>query len=285
MSGKATGIKVVPEVTPLLGGNEDKWRLLIIADRYQANEAAVFDAQARRLAMHISTQAPFNRAGIKGRFQIYACFTPTGPEGMFEFDDRESERRYYGKPALVREYLNRHKAKKPVLKRRRNDIALVLTNFPKRGGAGEQGDDNIAWSTPVHLYFENGVMREDWCDVTLHELGHAFDLEDEYEDAWAEGDKLPLRGTNVWPDDRLDEASWLAICDTSPPDRVSHPISPFGADDLALFGRIGAGLFQGARYSSTAFWRSALRCKMRSTPDPFCKVCQRQIAAKIEGNG
>lgn len=277
-----TGAKVAPEITPLIAGSADEWRLLIVAEMFQANERELFLAHARRLAEHMAAQAPFNDPAIKGRFQVYACFTPSKPEGMFECKDG-GERRYYGKPALVREYLTRHSGVRPVLKRRSNDLTLVLMNFAKRGGAGEQGNDNIAWSTPVH-WVENGVKTEDWCDVTLHELGHAFELDDEYDLEWPGAPDVPLKA-NVIDSSDPDSAPWKGLFDGQPPATVSAEMLPLGKDDLMRFGKVKVGMFQGARYSGKKYWRSALRCKMRSTPDPFCKVCQTRILKVMQSNG
>ena len=285
MPNGSTGFSSAPEVRALLGGNVDSWRLLVIADRYQEDEAGTFFAYAERLANHMKKQAPFDQPPVKGQFQVYACFTPTDSEGMFECRS-EGVRRYYGKPQLVRDYLARHKDRRPVLDRRRNDLVLVLMNFRDRGGAGEQGNDNIAWSTPVHLLTEDNRLQEDWCDVTLHELGHAFDLDDEYDEPpWPEGEDMPLRETNVWRDDRGGEAPWAHLCEPAPPDMLeSGRAGQLRDDERAAFAKIGVGMFQGARYRKDRFWRSAFTCKMRNTPDPFCQVCQNQIVAKMTGN-
>jgi hypothetical protein len=282
MASGSTGAKVAPEVTPLIPGNQDNWRLLIVAERFQRNERDIFLAHARRLADHMARQAPFNHSSIRGTFQIYACFTPTKPEGMFECRD-QGVRRYYGKPDLVRKYLSRHQDARPELKRRSNDVVLVLMNFVKRGGAGEQGNDNIAWSTPVH-WIENGIKTEDWCDVTLHELGHAFDLDDEYDAEWPDAPDIPLKA-NVAKSSNPDSAPWRDMFDALPPTTLAAQDLPLGQADLERYGQVKVGLFQGARYSATKYWRSALRCKMRSTPDPFCHVCQARIRKVIQSNG
>lgn len=281
MATGAIGAKVAPEVIPLIEGNRDEWRLLIIAERFQANERETFFAHAARLAEYMVTQTPFDHVSVRGSFQIYACFTPTRPEGMFECKD-QGVRRYYGKPNLVREYLARHQDALPVLERRSNDLALVLMNFVKRGGAGEQGNDNIAWSTPVH-WVENGIKTEDWCDVTLHELGHAFDLDDEYDAEWPDAPKIPLKA-NVSDSPDPDRAPWKDIFDPQPPTTLPFTELPLGRDDLVRFGQVKVGMFQGARYSAKRNWRSALCCKMRNTPDPFCRVCQTQIRKVIQSN-
>lgn len=282
MAIEPVGAKVAPEVTPLIEGNQDKWRLLIVAERFQRNEREIFRAHARRLADHMARQAPFNHASIRGNFQIYTCFTPTKPEGMFECKDR-GVRRYYGKPDLVRNYLARHQAACPELRRRSTDVVLVLMNFVKRGGAGEHGDDNIAWSTPVH-WIENGTMTEDWCDVTLHELGHAFDLDDEYDAEWPDAPDVPLKA-NIANSPNPHSAPWRDMFDALPPTTLTAQELPLGRDDLPRYKQIKVGLFQGARYSATKYWRSALRCKMRSAPDPFCHVCQARIREVIQRNG
>lgn len=281
----SSAIKIAPVVTPLLDGGGERWKLRIIGDGFKAAEKDAFLGHCREFAKHLSRQDPFGQAHIRSQIQIDACFTPTPAGGMFECK-KESERRIFGKSTLVEKYLKRHK-----LKRRSNDLILVLMNIGERGGAGERGNDNIAWTTPIDVRTQAGEIIEHWSDVALHELGHAFDLDDEYEQPWAGAPKTPPKA-NVCADPKA--APWKGRLAGQEPvvlhshERVfddpkwsrDHP-TPL---ELEKYGHVAVGLFQGARYSSDGFWRSALRCKMRSAPQPFCTVCQSVISEKILSN-
>jgi hypothetical protein len=285
-----TGIKVAPEIVPLIPDNADKWRLLILAERFQPQHRDAFFAFSRFFTEFLRTQAPFSDDDIAKAIQVYACFTPSPPKGLFETKEK-SIRRIFGEPDRVRKYLKKHMAKHPVLKRRTNDLVLVLINLAQRGGAGEQQDDNIAWTTPVPFFDDRREMLEDWPQVALHELGHAFNLDDEYESAGVDRKNAPVCA-NICRDAEIGAPPWSAMLD--------DPVKPLRSadralaaghnpdyptdDELARFGKTRVGKFQGALYSNTKFWRSALQCRMRSTRDPFCAVCQAVIRKAIVSN-
>jgi hypothetical protein len=254
------------------------------ATGFRPGQKDAFLRHCREFAKNLSQQEPFRQDHIREKIQIDACFTPTPAEGMFKCA-KESERRIFGKSSLVEKYLKIHD-----MKRRRNDLVMVLMNIGERGGAGERGNDNIAWTTPIDVLGPTGEIIEHWFDVALHELGHAFDLDDEYEQPWPGAAKTPPKA-NVCANPQ--EAPWKG--------RLSDPVVTLHSHDrvfddpkwnrdyptqkeLDRYGKVKVGLFQGARYSSDKFWRSSLRCKMRSAPQPFCDVCQSVIADKILSN-
>lgn len=286
----ATGITVPPEVVPLLDGNADRWRLLIVAERFQPHQRAAFFAYCRYFVEYLRNQAPFSDADLRDAYQVYACYSPSPTGGLFR-SHVESERRIFGEPERVRDYLARHEDGNPALRRRRNDLVLVLMNLAQRGGAGEQMNDNIAWTTPVPWYSDANQMLEDWPEVALHELGHAFDLDDEYQRAWSGGDGLPVRA-NIRRHADIDAVPWPVPFDGPPivslysHHRVLGDADPDypTEDERRDFGAVAVGKFQGARYSEDKFWRSALRCKMRFTRDPFCAVCRSVIREAMTGN-
>jgi hypothetical protein len=279
-------IEVPPEVIPLLVGGGDGWKLRIIGDMFQAGERNKFFDHCWEFADQLERLQPFAEPNIRSRIQIDACFTPTPAEGMFECR-KESERRVYGNPDRVREYLELHD-----LRRRRNDLVLVLMNFPERGGAGEHGNDNIAWTTPIDVIDKpSGQILENWYDVALHELGHAFDLDDEYEQPWPGApDKPHNRNVCRSPEeapwkDRLDSPDSILRFRDRRFDTPNWVLDYPTPSELNRFKDTKVGLFQGARYSSEDFWRSSLQCKMRSATQPFCGVCQSIISEKILTNG
>jgi hypothetical protein len=286
----ATGITIPPEVVPLIPGNADKWRLLIVAERFQPHQRAAFFAYCMEFVEYLKQQPPFADGDIRQNYQVYACYAKSPTGGLF--DSRvESERRIFGDPSRVRDYLERHDDGHPALRPRKNDLVLVLMNLAERGGAGERMNDNIAWTTPVPWLDASGQTLERWPEVALHELGHAFDLDDEYQRAWAGGDDLPVRA-NIRRHAEIDTQPWPMPFDGPAITKLRSNQRNVGAADpdyptaseVTTFGSVKVGKFQGARYSKDKFWRSALRCKMRFTRDPFCAVCQSVIRKAILTN-
>ena len=284
-----TGIRVAPEIVPLIPESTDSWRLLLIAERFQPQHRDAFLAYCRYFTDFLRTQAPFTDSDIARNIQVYACFTPSPPGGLFRTEEK-STRRIYGEPDRVRKYLKTHRDHE-VLRRRQNDLVLVLVNMAVRGGAGEQMNDNIAWTTPVPFFDDNRQMLEDWPQVALHELGHAFNLDDEYEAPGVDRTNAPVCA-NICRDADIDDAPWSALFDSPDiaplrsADRVlagGNPDYPTPSE-LETFAPVKVGKFQGALYSSTEFWRSALQCRMRSTRDPFCAVCRSVIREAILTN-
>lgn len=65
-----------------------------------------------------------------------------------------------------------------------------------------------------------------------------------------------------------------------PPDWARGNCTPQEKSDHAGM----VGLFEGARYRETGWWRSAITCRMRETADPFCPQCQQIIRGIITNN-
>jgi len=170
----------LPVFQTVYGGERNRWQLTIISDCFTSEEQEVFIGFCHNLADKISQTSPFNRIDEhedERGFRVEACFVPSDKVGPFKSENK-SERRVFGDFGLVQDFLDDSK-----ITRRTNDMVLVLANLPDLGGAGESQNENISWVTPVDQV-EAGFLTTSWMDIALHEIGHAFELDDEYEDPW-----------------------------------------------------------------------------------------------------
>jgi hypothetical protein len=133
------------------------------------------------------------------------------------------------------------------------DLVILIVNDPQFGGSG-----GIPAITSTHP----GAP-----EIVVHELGHSFaGLGDEY--------STPFPG---YPDDeepnttretRRDFIKWRPwILESTP--IPTPPISPQYAAAI--------GLFEGAHYHATGWFRPKLNCKMRTYGADFCEVCMETL--------
>jgi hypothetical protein len=235
------------------------WRLRIIAERFA--EPARFFAACRALVAHMKQVRPFDRPSA--RWRVSAHYWPSsGPGGLFQtFDPPPGDRRVFGRDQpLAKAFLDSLGPR---------DMGLVLVDSARRGGAGGVGAFWPSWST---IASEPG---ETWQDVTLHELGHAFGLADEYENsAETVAEPEPLEG-NVARNAALLPARWAALVNAPPQRPTSSLATPVGGWGPGI-----VGTFQGARYRPDRFRPSPI-CRMRVAHEQFCPVCCDLIAARL----
>lgn len=163
------------------------------------------------------------------------------------------------------------------------DVAMVVVNTTVRGGSGGGGIPVLSKSSDMH-------------EVALHELGHAaFGLADEYEyrvgcafdgtalDPPGQQDRYPVANgepmePNVTIETDRDKVKWRHLIATAtdvPTTRNADcakcdtQVSPVPAGTV--------GLFDGARYFHCDVYRPVFDCRMRSSNQPFCPVCQERI--------
>lgn len=129
------------------------------------------------------------------------------------------------------------------------DIVLMIVNDPQYGGSGGfPAITSVNTSAP---------------EIVVHELGHSFaGLGDEYSDPYP---GFPdVEEPNTTQETRRDFIKWRAwILNTTP--IPTPPISPQYAAVI--------GLFEGAHYHETGWFRPKLDCKMRALGVDFCEVC------------
>jgi hypothetical protein len=104
---------------------------------------------------------------------------------------------------------------------------------------------------------------------TVHEFGHSFfNLADEYSEAFT---ITPREMPNITADTVRERVKWNAWIDSVTP--LPTPVEPRYTKSV--------GLFEGAMYQTSGWYRPMLNCMMRSLRHPFCKVCLESHIAKI----
>lgn len=129
------------------------------------------------------------------------------------------------------------------------DQVLMIVNDTEYGGSGG----------PVSIASVNQAATE----ILIHEIGHTFaDLADEYEiDA---PQITPVEKPNVTQQTTRSLIKWnIWILPGTP---VPTPKDP------NVYGTV-IGLFEGANYRPTGWYRPKIDCKMRILDVPFCSVC------------
>ena len=137
------------------------------------------------------------------------------------------------------------------------DIVLVIVNDTTYGGSGgEFAVTSLNASSP---------------DIATHELGHSFaGLGDEYGDytpGYA-GYELP-NTTEQTSRSLIKWKSWILAA------------TPVPTPQTTTYGSV-VGLFEGAQYQPTGWYRPQLNCLMRSLNQNYCAVCRETLLLGIE---
>ena len=138
------------------------------------------------------------------------------------------------------------------------DMGLILVNTTTYGGAGS----TIAVSS----------INSTYCGQLInHETGHGYaGLADEYDDPGG----TPREGPNTTQETDRDKIKWNVWIESS---------TPIPTPENSSYGNV-VGLFEGACYSPTGWYRPMYKCCMDWLDDPFCRVCTETIIARAYKN-
>jgi hypothetical protein len=116
-------------------------------------------------------------------------------------------------------------------------------------------------------------MNSSSSEIAAHELGHTFAaLGDEYSDAYPGW--VPYEMPNVTQQTNRALIKWTSwILDSTP---VPTP-------DTSPYASV-VGLFEGAEYQTTGWYRPQHICKMRTLGYPYCAVCAEALVKSIYSN-
>jgi hypothetical protein len=147
------------------------------------------------------------------------------------------------------------------------DLAIVLVNDPRHGGTASARTSIVSMSDTAG-------------DVAVHETGHSLaDLADEYESAGpanaviaekANATQQTQRGSIKW-------SSWI-----SPETPIPTPETINGNTGRPFYER-EVGLFEGANYNASGWYRPKFDCRMRTSSTPFCEVCTEALVLHVYG--
>jgi hypothetical protein len=147
------------------------------------------------------------------------------------------------------------------------DAILVVVNDDTYGGSG--GLFSVVSTHPLVV------------DVARHEWGHSFtDLADEYESPYPGYPDCSDAGptaceANVTDETRRDHLKWSPWV---------APATPIPTPETGAWEEV-VGLFEGARYQSSAMFRPRQACLMRVLDAPFCEVCAEEFVRVLYRGG
>jgi hypothetical protein len=136
------------------------------------------------------------------------------------------------------------------------DLVSVVVNDTEYGGSG--GD--------LLITSMNSSSRE----IAAHELGHTFAaLGDEYSDPYPGW--VPYEMPNVTQQTNRNLIKWASWILGS---------TPIPTPDTSPYASV-VGLFEGAEYQTTGWYRPQHICKMRTLGYPYCRVCAEALVKAI----
>lgn len=136
------------------------------------------------------------------------------------------------------------------------DLVLMVVNDPEYGGSG--GSTLI---TSVHVLSP---------EIVVHESGHTLaSLTDEYTTPFP--GYIPVEKPNATAITSSNSIKWRAWIPNGT--LIPTPDHPTNATRI--------GLFQGAQYQSSGWYRPKMDCKMHNLFVDFCEVCSEQLVKSI----
>jgi hypothetical protein len=244
-----------------------RWIVVALANGFTADGMQPFLDQVRRLETDLKARPPFNR--FAARIAVVPVRTPSpgtalgafsafghgeeelGPNWFRFFVDQDAVARFMRKHGFT------HDRFQP----------LVVVNTARYGGSGGAA-----------AVFS---LAREATEIAIHEMGHSeFGLSDEYANEIPDAHLQPF-GPNVQriAPGGFGALKWRAL---ATPGQALPTLSRPGSltpNHPALESVVGA--FEGGLYQDTGVWRPQLRCAMRASGEPFCRVCSDVIGRRL----
>jgi len=243
------------------GPSSNRVNIVFLAEGYRTNQYAQFLTDATNAANLLLTNQPY--AEYRSYQNVFAIAVPSVDSGSDHLNypsyvntyfnsSFDSNSDYYisiptnsqgqGKvDALLNTYLPQA------------DLTVLLVNDPLAGGSDGGGKTAIVSRGAIYSFGQ--------FDILVHETGHVLaGLGDEYTDAnpgypdIEEPNTTTNRAAIKW-------TAWIAASTPVP----TPPTGPYANV---------VGLFEGAHYHTTNWYRPKLNCMMKSFGVGFCEVCQ-----------
>ena len=255
------------------GPTTKRINLVFLAEGYTAGQSAQFTANARAVLQKLTTTPPFNEySNYFNAFAIFVASTDAGSDhpasGIFRDTYFNSTFDSYGIQRLVTippndqdgDYAN-GKGKVDALLQTLlpdYDVALLVVNDPEYGGSGGS----------VVITSTEATSPE----IGVHEFGHTFaNLGDEYDSAYP--GYPDIEEPNTTQQTNRAQIKWNVWI--LPSTLVPTP-------DVPAYYSVD-GLFEGAHYHTTGWFRPKHNCKMRALGIPFCEICGEAFVLSIYG--
>ncbi|MGA4577616.1 M64 family metallopeptidase [Limisphaera sp. VF-2] len=220
--------------------------------RQHFNAYAISVASAESGSDHPTTGGPFRNTYFNSAYEFYDYVITIPPNGLDPNPANGQGRVEH----LINTWLPEA------------DIVILLVNDIQPGGSsGVGGPTGVSNRRPIIT-----ALNPYWpySDIVVHESGHFFaGLVDEYSNPYP--GYTPVEAPNATQRTNRNEIPWRAWIEPSTP--LPTPNDGSWADVV--------GLFEGAQYQATGWYRPKFDCKMRTLGMPFCEVCREQIIRAI----
>lgn len=255
------------------GDVHQRINLVILAEGYRDEEQEAFLQDAQEMVGYLFRQEPFHQ--YEGFFNVYAVPVVSAESGADDPSRGIGRNTYFnstydswGLPhGLTIPPNNFEPDPEKGFGKARSlldtvfpsyDLIIILVNDSHYGGWG----DYRGVVVPTH--YSAG-------EILTHEMGHAFgELGDEYTDPFPLDPEPVKEEPNTTQETVREQIKWRAWIDSTTP----VPTSTEGYAD-----RIG--LFEGARYHETGWYRPKARCRMGVSGIPFCEVCREALVLAV----
>lgn len=249
------------------GPTSARLNIAILAEGFTETQESTFTNRARTLLNQFLAVSPYKE--YRNHFNGFAIFVPSVQSGSDHPTTSTYRNTYfnssYGTGGLVRlitippnNFNSSYSAgvgKVNSLLQQflpEYDIALLLVNDSEYGGSG--GFPAI------------GSIHTSSSELALHEIAHSFaDLADEYDSA-APG-YPQIEKANTTRETRREFIKWRAWINDS---------TPIPTPETSTYGNV-VGLFEGAYFHETDWYRPKLNCRMNTLGVEFCEVCKETI--------
>lgn len=294
----------------------DKVDILLLGDGYTSAEcASKFPSDTRRMAAALFAQEPFRSR--RSDFNIWGLCPPTAESGISRPSTGIHRRSpvgatydAFGAERYILTFENR--ALRDVAAWASYEFLTILTNTRTYGGGGLYStfstaavDNDWADYLFVHEFAHHfaGLADEYYTSPQVYEPPETI-VEPWAPNVTAATDRAKLKWRDLltpgvpiptpWPKEAFEERSnafqarRARIRAANEPESVMSSL--FREEQAATTALLGSaahahdvGLFQGANYDKAAFYRPEIDCIMFSRDKvPFCRVCQRALAAVID---
>lgn len=249
------------------GSDANRINIVVFGDGYIAGQESQFDSDVDEFLVYMFDREPFDEYHLY--YNVYTIFTESNEEGSDHpsvniYKDTYFSSTYdsYGVERLITippndlnpsysqgagkvfSLLSTHV---PAY-----DVIVILVNDPQYGGSG----GTFAISST------NSAAPE----IVMHELGHSFgNLADEY-DTYTPG-YSGRESYNTTAETVRELIKWNMWIDA---------LTPIPTPETSEYGSV-VGLFEGACYETTGWYRPWLNCKMKSLGPDFCPVCREKL--------
>ncbi len=249
------------------GANDKRINIVFLSEGYALSEMDQFNQDVQNAINDLFNASPYKE--YQSYFNIYSIEAPSNESGTDHPGTANDEPQ--GLPTFTKDsYFNStfdfagiHRLLVPQYSKVYSvlqinfpvwDIAFLIVNHPWYGGSG---------GVPATFSLDPSSSK-----IAIHELGHSFALlADEYETGGLPGKEA----RNATAETARDSIKWNSWIDAT---------TPIPTPENSSFSNV-IGLFEGAVYNPTGWYRPKLDCKMRTIGVPYCEVCSEQTILSI----